>query len=61
MGAGIMREDRIGRHQNKHAISEIRKNEVREHVKSLPTVKFHYRRASSKKEYLAAGLIVSQL
>ena len=58
---GIVSEERRGRHPNFRAISEIRKQAVRMHIKSIPTVESHYRRASSKKEYLEAGLSISQL
>ena len=58
---GIVRDDRRGRHRCHRSISKIRKDEVRRHITSLPVVESHYRRASSKKEYLEAGLTLSQL
>ena len=47
--SGIIRDDRRGRHHRHRVISVARKNEVRIHIKSLPTMESHYRRASSKK------------
>jgi len=58
---GIVRDDRRGRHRCYKSISKIRKDEVRWHVRSLPTVESHYRRAASNKQYLEAGLTLSQL
>jgi len=58
---GIVRDDRRGRHRCHRSISKILKDEVRWHIRSLPVVESHYRRASSKKQYLEAGLTLSQL
>jgi hypothetical protein len=59
--SGIIRDDRRGRHHRHRVISVARKNEVRIHIKSLPTMESHYRRASSKKEYLETGLTIAKL
>jgi len=60
-GTGIVRDDRRGQHLHHRSISKIQKDEVRRHIMSLPVVESHYRRASSKKQYLEAGLTLSQL
>lgn len=54
--------DGRGKHSNRpHAIKDSVKDEVREHIKSLPKQPSHYSRQKSEKEYLSPDLNLSKI
>lgn len=56
----IPRSPLQGKHVKK-CISEEKKNEVRNHIKSFPTVDSHYCRASTNKKYLETNLSLKRM
>lgn len=62
LSIGICSTDKRGKHKNRpHSISLQKKQFVREHIKSFPTVDSHYCRKDSQKQYLSPELSVSKM
>lgn len=59
--AGVIQPEKRGKHNNHQALSDTIKDEVRNHIRSIPRMESHYCRSESKMEYIEGGKTVRDL
>ncbi|CAH1115872.1 unnamed protein product [Psylliodes chrysocephalus] len=57
----IVEVDKRGKHNNHYQVDQAIKNEIREHIKSIPRIDSHYCRATTSKEYIEGSKTLSDL
>lgn len=59
--SGVVTEDMRGRHTNHKKVSEQLKNDVRNHINTIPRIESHYLRAQTSKEFIDGSKTIAQL
>lgn len=58
---GMITEDLRGRHDKHYRIDDTIKNEIREHINSIPRIESHYRRSDSNRQFIDGGKSLAEL
>lgn len=58
---GFLSEDQRGKHNQHVSVDESVKNDIREHIKSIPKIESHYLRAQTSRNYIDGGKTISDL
>ncbi|XP_046970419.1 uncharacterized protein LOC124537590 [Vanessa cardui] len=58
---GVQLKEFRGKHNNHPKLDSSLKDDVRDHINSIPRIESHYCRAQSKREYIEGGLTVAAL
>ncbi|CAH1099589.1 unnamed protein product [Psylliodes chrysocephalus] len=56
-----VQEDLRGKHEHHNNISNKRKNQVVQHINSIPGYKSHYRKSQSDREYLVSNMTLDRM
>ncbi|KAJ8963754.1 hypothetical protein NQ314_005405 [Rhamnusium bicolor] len=57
----IVEVDKRGKHNNHYKVDQQIKNEIREHIKSIPRIDSHYCRSHTSKEYIEGSKTLADL
>ncbi|XP_045500057.1 serine-repeat antigen protein 5-like [Colias croceus] len=58
---GFLKEDQRGKHSKHYTVGDTIKNDIRDHIKSIPRIESHYLRAQTTREYIDGGKTISDL
>lgn len=61
IAGGVLEGDNRGKHRNHRKLSETVKNDIRNHINSIPRIPSHYLRAQSDREYIEGGRTIAQI